>query len=203
MDQQYTKLAKEGKEWAVTYGTPNATKIRKSTSEFRKSISEFGKSITVFAKSIVVFAKSIVVFAKSIREFDYRVCKIDLSCLQNRLSCLQNRLANSIIVFAKSTCVCKIDCRVCKIDYRLSNFKNRVLTAIEVSDFDTVSEWVCHFLLYLESALWSQGPETRLETPTLNAIHEGTDGVFWSLDNLLQLIKKLEPGKLWLCLMVN
>ena len=87
------------------YGTPNATKIRKSTSEFRKSIivftkstSEFRKSIIVFTKSIsefgksiIVFAKSIVVFAKSITEFDYRVCKIDLSCLQNRF-----------VVFAKS-----------------------------------------------------------------------------------------------------
>ena len=86
------------------YGTPNATKIRKSTSEFRKSIivftksiSEFGKSIIVFSKSIteiirlsclqnrfVVFAKSIVVFAKSISEFDYRVCKISRIMFQLR-----------------------------------------------------------------------------------------------------------------------
>ena len=76
------------------YGTPNATKIRKSTSEFRKSI-------IVLTKSISEFGKSIIVFAKSITEFDYHVCKI------------------SRIVF---------------------------LGSIEVSDFDTVSEWVCHFL---------------------------------------------------------
>ena len=86
------------RSFPVAYGTPNATKIRKSTSEFRKSIivftkstSEFRKSIIVFTKSIIVFAKSIVVFAKSITEFNYRVCKIDLSCLQNRF-----------VVFAKS-----------------------------------------------------------------------------------------------------
>ena len=58
------------------YGTPNATKIRKSTSEFRKSIivftkstSEFRKSIIVFTKSISEFGKSIIVFAKSIVVF--------------------------------------------------------------------------------------------------------------------------------------
>ena len=97
-----------------TYGTPNATKIRKSTSEFRKSIIVFTKSISEFGKSIIVFTKWIVVFAKSITEFDYRVCKIDLSCLQNRLERRMRQKSEN-----RSSC--------CQIDRRVSSVYNLLL----------------------------------------------------------------------------